>query len=107
MGIVFGLVIVLAVEFFDKVAKIDDLSLIHIYPASVRQGLPAPSGSGTLRQAEPGVKYLSKKQHHPFGWCCFPICCLRLPAGFSALNGPQQSSALPQAQQSEYRRRNA
>ena len=35
------------------------------------------------------------------------FCCLRLPAGFPALNGPQQSFALPQAQQSEYRRRNA
>ena len=35
------------------------------------------------------------------------FCCLCLPAGFPALNGPQQSSALPQAQQSKYRRRNA
>ena len=35
------------------------------------------------------------------------FCCLCLPAFTSQPNGLQQSFALPQAQQSEYRRRNA
>lgn len=56
----------------------------------------------TLSKAESRIAELDNLFKH-----LYLFCCLRLPAGFPALNGPQQSFALPQAQQSEYRRRNA
>lgn len=46
MGIVFGLVIVLAVEFFDKVAKIDDpVGAISVHGVAVPWALSSPASS--------------------------------------------------------------